>query len=206
MSMIEHHNALNSAPSVQRFLWLLRNYFPFPAVLYLTCALRYRPTGELAEKAWQLLGESDINREFKGSKDLKIKTSAIYYGISSLTIKAWEAREAALAHAQPPLVIPAFITDTRARLAKRKGQSPATQSSSSSTTMPMNDLSQKQFGGDFGLFDPNLGQDGQFNMFPTVSGFSDNSTDDWAFWNGIMQGNPGMPNMDPMMVDNWGQN
>jgi hypothetical protein len=203
--MLEDYHQIITTPSVQRFVWMIRNYFPLPALLHIACGLRYRTTGELADKAWDVLCNNELYREPKsGPHKMRKRKSAIHYGILHLSIKAWEAREAALAHTQPPLVTPAFITQSRERLAKRKSGSPASESSSFIPAAP-NGPPQKELGSEYGTFNQDLGQLTQGFLQPTMSGYPENSPDDWAFWNGVIQGTAGMPSMGPIMLDSWPQ-
>ncbi|TVY62246.1 Aurofusarin cluster transcription factor aurR2 [Lachnellula suecica] len=94
LTMLEYHHTMMGAKPLSRYLWHIYTNFPFPAHVYILCALRYKPMGELSDRAWRLLEES-FERRSKGdfNKKNKHKGSALHMAMSNLTLKAWEARE-----------------------------------------------------------------------------------------------------------------
>jgi hypothetical protein len=115
LRMLESHNDMIAAPSLKRFLWHICTNFPFPAHVYLLCALRQRPTGPLAERAWAAFGESFVHRKVAVELGAlaKNKESALQLALASLTLRAWDARERAV----PGVKVPHFIPHLRCRLA-----------------------------------------------------------------------------------------
>lgn len=198
MTLLESHNTVLSAPSTKRFQWHLNNHFPLPAVVYLVCALRYRTTDELAESAWQLLDTSHFLRGTKGTKEMKEKNSAIYFAISNLTIKAWEARELVMAQKQLPLVTPEFIVEMLARRTiisdnKRANSAPDSKPAPAPT---------QQFSGEYQFYDPSSVHMDQSYLQPPIPGYLNGDiSDDWAFWDNVMQGTGGLPDWDQMKTD-----
>ena len=168
--------------------------FPFPAYLYIVCTLRQRTTGELVERAWQAMAESADYREKSGN--IKHKESVLYFALANLTIKAWDAHQAAM---QQPVPTPRFVSQLRQRLLLRKAQNQKRNDSTPSTEKPMemDMLPPDQFGGQFAWFDPNSTMINQtFNQQPMLPSV-DASVPDWSLWNGMMQG------MAPMVMDDF---
>jgi hypothetical protein len=189
ISQIEMFNIVMSNLQARRYIWHIHTNFPFPAHLYLTCALRHRTTGELADRAWAALAESDEHR----TKDehastlhrLKMRDSSLHYALANLAVKAWEAREAAFPQ---PIPTPPYISGLRHLIANRKGRSPVSNSDNSTPQSRQMEGSFPEPPGDW--FDPNpFGGDQAFNQ-PFVP--MDASSNDWTFWGGVMQGNQQM--------------
>jgi hypothetical protein len=134
--MVEYHNALMKNPSVRRMKWFLYAHFPFPSHLYLLCALRDRTSDEFADKAWHEIEETAELRK-KESADAaffaKWKNNFIHLALGNMTIKAWEAREAAHQNSSQALPVPRFISEYRNMLAEKKAQKSETSGSSPST-------------------------------------------------------------------------
>jgi hypothetical protein len=89
--MVEMDNMLQSAELLQGFRWYTIQYFPLPAYLYLVSELRHRTTGELCERAWNVMIENHerrnmLRRNFR---------SPLHIAFGHFFIKAWDAREAA---------------------------------------------------------------------------------------------------------------
>jgi hypothetical protein len=170
----------------------MQTNFPFPAYLYVVCALRERTTGEIVERAWQAMAESADYREKYGHQ--KHRHSVMYYALANLTIKAWDVHAAAL---QQPVPTPRFISILRQRLSHRKAQNLKSSASVPSTEKPveMDILPPDQFGGQLAWFGPNSNAMNpsfdQQPMFPSM----DSSIPDWTLWNSMMQG------MTPMVIN-----
>ena len=131
----------------------MQTNFPFPAYLYVVCALRERTTGELVERTWTVMAESADYREKYGTK--RHKDSVLYYALGNLTVKAWDAHASALQH---PVPTPKFISELRQRLLLRKAKSSKQNNDNISSTekqINMDMLPADQFGGQFGWLDPN---------------------------------------------------
>lgn len=170
----------------------MQTNFPFPAYLYIVCALRERTKGELVERAWQAMAESADYREKYGSQ--KHKDSVLYYALANLTIKAWDAHAVAL---QQPVPTPRFISVLRQRLSQRKARNSKSSASISSMEKPMevDMLQSDHFGGQLGWFAPNSHPMNQHFSDQPVFPSMDSSIPDWTLWNGMMQG------MTPMVIN-----
>lgn len=183
LSMLEDHHVLMSTTNLSGFLWYVYTNFPFPAHVYLICALRSRTTGELADRAWKQLSLSvERQRRFRGDTGRERPNNTLRMALSNLTIKAWEAREAALRLYQPTVTTPSFIIDLREMLASRKTPNSTPQSESEPVVTgnvfgnqddPYQWLNQQPLDG--AAFDQST-----FAM-------PDSAAMDWSFWNGTMQ-------------------
>jgi hypothetical protein len=199
--MLETHNAVMRNPSARRFFWIIYHNFPLPAHVYLLCALRYRTNDEFAEKAWQQLSESAETRMKTDDSHFfaKKKDSMIHLAFGNMTVKAWDAREAALRDSPQAPPVPRFVTRYRKLLAQKKSQKePATNESSPS------DLLDQQFGDQmtfqFPMLDPNAFSVGQgYDQSITLGSSSIESgllqypnfpqwpPTAWALWNDLIQ-------------------
>jgi hypothetical protein len=114
LRMMEAHNSMLGSPSLKRFLWHVCTNFPFPAHVYLLCALRQTTTGPLANRAWVAFGEHYNNLRIAGRLNTmaKHRESAIHLAIANLTIKAWDVRE----RDNPGIEVPKFVMHMRCRL------------------------------------------------------------------------------------------
>jgi hypothetical protein len=191
LSMLENHNSMIGNLALKRFMWHIFTHFPFPAHVYLLCVLRYRTTDELADRAWQVFAESfdqRINHDF-----VKRNDSALHLALANLTVKAWEAREAALQLFQPAVPPPRFISHLRQKLASKKSQT-ATPAAESATGGPA----------DVGFGDQIIDSSQWFNqnstalnstqtfdqsLMPGLTSADSSSVGmEWGFWNDLMQG------------------
>ncbi|TVY42711.1 Aurofusarin cluster transcription factor [Lachnellula occidentalis] len=183
LAMLENHHNLMGTKSISRFFWHIYTNFPFPAHVYLVCALRYRTTGDLAERAWKQL-EASFNRRSEMAKRRGHHASNLHMAMANLTVKSWEARESALREAQSDTPTPIFILQFREKLASRKSSNSATQS----------DASPPEIGNQVGnQFEDAYQWLNQQPPFETQSFdqsnilMPDSSNMDWSFWNGIGQ-------------------
>lgn len=107
-----------------------------PAYIYVAYALRQRSTGELVHHGWKVIAESAgylENLPF----NTKNGRSVLYYALANLTIKAWEAREAALQQALPA---PRYIAQLRQTLLNKTSQIATHAHPSQSMDGPMDEL------------------------------------------------------------------
>lgn len=188
VSMLEYHEMMLSAKNLTRFWWHINTNSPFPGQIYILCALRNRTTGELADRAWRALAASYARRYggenfHKHMMRDKKKSSAMHLAWANLTLKAWEAREAAI----PSIPVPEAIMKMRAELAESRSSKSGTDSSVSPPAVgdmpgghqldnPFPWLNQQPMDGQ--VFDQGA------MMMP------DPSAMDWQFWNGFVQPAP----------------
>ncbi|KAL2016646.1 hypothetical protein VTK56DRAFT_3226 [Thermocarpiscus australiensis] len=88
---VEYDNLLQSSEMLQGFRWYTYQHFPLPAYLCLVSELRHRTTGELCERAWDVMIE---NHERRGLLKRNLN-SPLHIAFGHYFIKAWDAREAA---------------------------------------------------------------------------------------------------------------
>lgn len=120
LNMVEVHHKMLGAKNLKQFLWQIHTNFPFPAYVYLLCALRNTPDGPHADRAWKLLSESFERRvDSELEKGVKESTNTLKLAMANLTIKAWEAREAQ-GNFNPAIPTPRFICHYRNMIARMK--------------------------------------------------------------------------------------
>lgn len=196
--MLENHNAVTNNPSVQRYLWQIYTNFPFPAHVYLLCALRYRTSDELSDRAWQLLSESAETRMKHDDTQFfaKKKQSLVHLALGNMTIKAWEAREAAFQALPQAPSVPRFVSLYRKQLAEKKSRrQPETNDSPPSQFASMDQPFGSQTASQFSMLDPtSLGMGQAFDqsmLLPT-----DLPPTDWQFWTDMMQAGDSIQGID----------
>lgn len=111
------------------FSWFVRAGFHLDAMPLFTAKLYKRPTGRLSERAWIVLGSlHDLRPDLYDFSQKKIERQA------QLTLKAWAAREQALAQCGKQIEVPEFIQRLRSLMSSSRTGSLYTTSSGSPTT------------------------------------------------------------------------
>ncbi|AEO55474.1 hypothetical protein MYCTH_2299338 [Thermothelomyces thermophilus ATCC 42464] len=116
LRMVEYDNALQSSDMLQGFRWYTYAHFPLPAYLCLVSELRHRTTGELCERAWNVMIE---NHERRGLLR-RLNRNPLHIAFGHYFLKAWDAREAAELQLGRSLPTPKVVTLLRATLAKTR--------------------------------------------------------------------------------------
>jgi hypothetical protein len=111
--VVEYDSMLLSNDSLGGFSWYMQMHFPLPAYIFLVSELRARKTGELCERAWEVMLE---NHERRGL--MRNLRSPMHIAFGSMFVKAWDAREAAEAQMGNQLQAPKLITLLRAHMAR----------------------------------------------------------------------------------------
>lgn len=89
LKIIQYDTLVHANPSLQRYLWHVKVYFQWHALIYLLSELRYRKVGEEPDRAWDQIGET-----FRHHPEIIHEPEyALYIAIRSLTLRAWEIRE-----------------------------------------------------------------------------------------------------------------
>ncbi|KXX75139.1 Cutinase transcription factor 1 beta [Madurella mycetomatis] len=114
--MVEMDNMLQSADMLQGFRWYTYQHFPLPAYLFLVSELRHRTTGDLCERAWNVMIE---NHERRGMLRRNFR-SPLHIAYGHFFIKAWDAREAAEMQLGRSLPTPKIVQMLRSNAAKTK--------------------------------------------------------------------------------------
>lgn len=135
VKMVEYDVLGKSTKTLDNFAWHIDNAFQIDAFVFMLISSRNQDaTAQLTNKSWQLVSDmykhrpslmDDINNE-------------LYAAVRELTLHAWEAREAKVAHnnleAIPVPEVIAELRDRKARKSVPTGISSAT--STSTTSMP----------------------------------------------------------------------
>jgi len=187
LTMLENHNVMLSSKCLRRFLWHIYLNFPFPAHVYLLCALRYRTADELADQAWRSLADSFEQRQQANRQHAKRVDSVLHLALANLTVKAWEAREATLQQFSPVLPPPRFISELRQKIASKKPKIFGA-GGQDSMAMPLNVEFEDQIGSSMSWLDQapaELAVHGANQQF--ISGFlsADSISGGWGFWGDI---------------------
>ncbi|KAL1840147.1 hypothetical protein VTJ49DRAFT_763 [Mycothermus thermophilus] len=112
LRMIEYDNIIQSAESLQGFRWYTYAHFPLPAYLCLVSELRYRTTGELCERAWDVMVENHDRRGLVRRHN----RNPLHIAFGRYFVKAWDAREVAELQNGRTLTTPKIIQLLRATL------------------------------------------------------------------------------------------
>lgn len=116
LRMVEYDNIIQSSDMLQGFRWYTYAHFPLPAYLCLVSELRHRTTGELCERAWDVMIE---NHERRGLLR-RLNRNPLHIAFGRYFVKAWDAREAAELQLGRSLPTPKVVMLLRNTLAKTK--------------------------------------------------------------------------------------
>ena len=125
LKVIESYNLAHSTKVMQQFLRYTSVHFHWPALIHALSELRKRTIGDEVDKAWLQIGEVYDNHP----EILSEGKSPLSRAVGNLTIKAWEAHEAACtAHFKslPSGGPPRFITTLRLQRMPIKKPEPIT--------------------------------------------------------------------------------
>ena len=176
--------------TLERFFWFINTNYPFPAHLYLLCALRSRASDYLTERAWHVLAESYDNRLYYSRRYEPMKPVTLMHPtLAHLTIKAWEIRDMGLDLYPLTSAPPSFISEMRSLLADRISQDLISQKQippgRSANEYPYANLSSD--GTEPQAFDQSL-----MTSLPSW----DWSSTSWDLWNDIVAAPKAMPDLD----------
>lgn len=133
LKMIEYSNLLHSHQGTQKFTWHITANKPMDGYIHVLSELRYRTTGDLAERAWQQIMECFDHWVFLKNLDNMERHSVLFIALANLAVKAWEARGNALRQSQPFVSSPETILQMQAYLelwrSKKSGPESATDES-----------------------------------------------------------------------------
>ena len=135
LRMVEYDVLGQTTKQVAQFLWHINHYFQLDAFVFMLIESRHQLSGELADKAWQLI--SDV---YKYHPELLIdETNELYAAVRELTLQAWDARQMELKRLNPHILMnpPSYI----AHLQSRK---PANANGNAEPINPSRDGSQAQ--------------------------------------------------------------
>lgn len=120
LRMVEYDNLIQSSDMLQGFRWYTYAHFPLPAYLCLVSELRHRTTGELCERAWNVMIE---NHERRGLLR-RHNRNPLHIAFGRYFVKAWDAHESAELQLGRSLPTPKIVLLLRNTLAKTKRPAP----------------------------------------------------------------------------------
>ncbi|KAI9730554.1 MAG: hypothetical protein M1834_005795 [Cirrosporium novae-zelandiae] len=190
LKMIEIFNLAQSTTCIQRFMWNIKNHFQWRALVAVLRELRDRTSGDAADAAWRQVGQVF---EFRPEVITRPKM-ALYIAIGNLTLKAWEAREAAYLGQHPSPQHPSsprpsppgFITILRSQRMKNVPQTPPT------FNMPMDFATGEQLMGDaftqnYGTLPVNMTTGFDPSLLPNPTTTLIPSPTDWSDWDNLIR-------------------
>jgi hypothetical protein len=120
MKMIEDGNLIQTSKPLRGYQWHMNAHLQISAMIYIFNELRYRPVGELVNKAW---GEISLVYDHH-PEIIAHSRNPIYFEIGNLALKAWENRASGSDRTQGPyeLATPRFISTLSSQ---RETKSPA---------------------------------------------------------------------------------
>lgn len=212
VKMVEYDVLGKSTKTLDNFSWHIDNAFQIDAFVFMLIASRTQDANAiLTNKAWQLVADMYEHRPSL----LEETNNELYAAVRELTLHAWEAREANIAHGNlEPIPAPEIIAKLRERKAMKA--MPAKTSSANPTapmSMPPGASALHQLAGVatqvdsrngysgmgymYGMtaevhpssFQPGLDQ--QFDsIFRNLSGDMDAAGPvDWDYWDGLLERN-----------------
>ncbi|KFZ11464.1 hypothetical protein V501_04749 [Pseudogymnoascus sp. VKM F-4519 (FW-2642)] len=93
LQLLEQYNQMQSNPQLRRFAWNVPYFIQWHAVIHVLDSLRAKPLHVDAWKAWGL-----VNTLYETNLEMCLSTKkAMFVAIGSLCLKAFDAREAAMA-------------------------------------------------------------------------------------------------------------
>ncbi|KAK4126646.1 hypothetical protein N657DRAFT_569439 [Parathielavia appendiculata] len=120
LRMVEYDNLIQSSEMLQGFRWYTYAHFPLPAYLCLVSELCHRTTGDLCERAWNVMIE---NHERRGLLR-RHNRNPLHIAFGRYFVKAWDAREAAELQLGRSLPTPKIVVLLRNTLAKTGSRRP----------------------------------------------------------------------------------
>lgn len=212
VKMVEYDVLGKSTKTLDNFSWHIDNAFQIDAFVFMLISSRNQDAkATLTNKAWQLVSDMYKHRPSL----LEDNNNELYAAVRELTLHAWEAREAKIAHDNAePIPVPEVIAELRERKA-RKSMSAGTSSATLAgpTSLPHETSALHQLAGVatqvdsrngystmgymYGMgpdmttnsFQPGLDQ--QFDsIFRNLSGDMDAAGPvDWDYWDGLLERN-----------------
>lgn len=120
LRMLECDTNLVNTPLTKSFTWMAQLYFPFAAYFQIAQDLRTRPLDEGAERAWETLSDnydarflsSNFDPNFTGHSRMDkggIFRQSWFKLFAEVILRAWNAREAALAQSGELIMPPRIV-------------------------------------------------------------------------------------------------
>lgn len=133
--IISYFNLVHHTPLLKGFLWHIKVYFQWHSLIYVLTELRHRTTGSEVDKAWE-----NLLAIFENLQSVLLSPRYVLHAaIISLTLSAWECREAELQKQKLPYRVPELIPRLRAIQANKRshrGHDPKNSMGNVSTESP----------------------------------------------------------------------
>ncbi|CAK3911831.1 C6 zinc finger domain [Lecanosticta acicola] len=113
MTWLSSDAQLMTSTLTKGYTWLVRFYFPFPALVHVFQDLKKRPNSRYASKAWELADKS-YQARFTGSEQ---HDSPFFQIAHKLVLQAWAAKQAASPRG-PEEPLPVLISDFQRQLSE----------------------------------------------------------------------------------------
>ncbi|RSL41187.1 hypothetical protein CEP53_012909 [Fusarium sp. AF-6] len=144
------------------FLWFVKFHFQIDIFTVMTKQLCQRPTGSLADRAWNM-----VEKIYRFHPELMDMNQKVYVVQAQTVLKAWKAREQAFRQAGQPVECPSFVYRLRECLANDgRSSEPPTQPP---PTQPPTSAAQMT------------------DLDPFLGGYLDVSTLSWDMWGNMNQ-------------------
>lgn len=118
LAMLEANTKLVTSPLTLRFSWMVNMYFPFIGYIQIVQYLKWRPVGEQASVAWQVMSENYVGSKGLLGEGLMAGGSRFFRLLSGFVMEAWEVREAAKEEGGWEMETPEIVVAIKARLAE----------------------------------------------------------------------------------------
>ncbi|KAL5341427.1 hypothetical protein BJX70DRAFT_406017 [Aspergillus crustosus] len=115
LTMLDCDTKIGESAPAQRYFWLMRFFFPFPAYIYLLQNLRRRPRSQHVTQSWTSMSE---NFEARGKSLRAMSPRLLFQGMTSGTMttfvfEAWEACAMAMRQSGQTAVEPKIVSIMR---------------------------------------------------------------------------------------------
>lgn len=184
---LQYDNLILNTPSLRGFFWHTKDYFQFPAIVYLLTLVRSMRVGEEVELVWE-----ELVKTFQNRPELFERKKGLHVAIGMLTCQAWDAREAELIRLGLPVQVPEFVKKLRSMdpgLSRRRDPANPTRSTGAPpTSNPKPPMQQPQ---------PEIGIQNGFPSYQALppldltAGWEPNNIN-WGGWEQLMF-NPDIP-------------
>lgn len=194
IDMLETHVGMTEDPTLKKYHFFLHSNNPFAAIIHVLFNLRLQQPGSTTDRAWDVIMRkmasfASLNLQGQHAPN-KFGGSPLFIALSTLFIKAWDAREQA-AQGGTPLEVPAVVSRLRQRLAESRSSS-TTPAASSFVSDSQLDHPQVAHGGmglqTFTQFDHNTPMEDVLFPYLDSDQLNLSTAGSFDFWNGLVPG------------------
>lgn len=130
LKALQYDNMAFSTPSIARFVWHIRCFFQYHALVYLLTEVRVRRVGDEVDTFWL-----ELEKVYQHRPEFMQRKQVIHKAISLLAIQAWDSREQELTRLNLPFARPDFINKLHEASTSRSSR--ASEASTKTTPFPM---------------------------------------------------------------------